>query len=330
MGHKNFKDYIFEDFIKDAYFRKWVYTTDEKANHFWDTFVRENPSKAVDIEKAKLFLEGIHEYYDSNKLSEAQIEEKYSEFISKHSSAGSPKIRVLKRNRKKVFNYAAAASIVILIAFSLFYTNSGTNYYTTAYGEYKKIELPDGTQVTLGANSKLRLAKKWDNTVDRKVWLDGEAYFNVKHIETNQAKFIVITDDVNVEVLGTAFNVDNRKEDTKVILDKGKIKLDIKGNLNKQLLMAPGEKITYKAKSRKLPEKQKANKDETSWRDGVMTYTNTPLHVVLSKMEDVYGIQLKLKDNALRDKEVTVGISITDQQVAVTTIERIIGTEFIK
>nr|WP_298928763.1 FecR domain-containing protein [uncultured Allomuricauda sp.] len=330
MSHKNFKNYLFEDFIKDSYFREWVYSPNEAVSAFWDAFLEEHPSKSLDIEKAKLFLEGVHEYYDSNRVSEAQIQEKYQEFVSKYANKTTGKIRVLKRNRKRVFNYVAAASIVVLVAFSLFYKNINTDYYTTAYGEYKKIELPDGTHVTLGANSKLRLAKKWDKAVDRKVWLDGEAYFNVTPIEETHAKFIVITDDVDVEVLGTAFNVDNRKEDTKVILDKGKIKLDIKGNLNKQLLMAPGEKITYKAKSRKLPEKQKAKKNETSWRDGVMTYTNTPLHVVLAKMEDVYGIQLKLKDNALRDKEVTVGVSITNQEVAITTIERIIGAEFIK
>lgn len=330
MGHKNISDYLFEDYIKDTYFRTWVYTPSENANIFWSDYLKENPNKSADIEKARLFLIGVQEYYDSNKISDFHVQEKYKEFIAKNQYAHSEPKLVLKRNKKRLFNYAAAASIVALIAFTFFYPSSKTNYYTTAYGEYKNIELPDGSQVTLGANSKLKLDEDWTLAADRKVWLEGEAYFNVTHLESAQAKFTVITNDLNVEVLGTAFNVDTRKEDTKVILDKGIIKLDIKDNLNKELLMKAGEKITYTSKSRKLPKRQKAKKDETSWRDGVITFNDTALHIVLSKMEDIYGIQLKLEDNTLKDKEVTVAIPITDKEVAISTIEKVLGVKFLK
>lgn len=330
MGSKNISHYLFEDYIKDTNFRAWVYTPNENMNVFWSDHIKNNPIKFEDIEKAKLFLIGVREYYDSNKIDDIQVEKKYQEFIGRHSTIKSIRPSIFKRNRNRIFNYSVAASILVLISFSLFYSSSYTNSYTTAYGEYKNIELPDGSQVTLGANSKLRLGDDWTLAADRKVYLEGEAYFNVKPIKTNHAKFTVITNDLNVEVLGTSFNVDNRKVDTKVILDEGKIKLNIKDNLNQQLLLNPGEKVVYVSKSRKLPAKAKAKKEETSWRDGVMIYTNTPLNIVLSKIEDIYGIQLKLKpqDEIFRDKEVTVGISITNKEMAVTTIEKVLGITF--
>lgn len=329
MRPKNISYYLFEDYIKDNYFRTWVYYPNQEVNIFWNDYLKENPHKSNDIEKAKLFLIGVQEYYDSNKISDIQVQKKYREFLTKTQYENSEPTLILNRNKKRLFNYAAAASIVALIAFTFFYPSSKTNY-STAYGEYKNIELPDGSHVTLGANSKLKLDEDWTLAVDRKVWLEGEAYFNVKPIESTQAKFTVITNDLNVEVLGTAFNVDTRKADTKVILDKGIIKLDIKDDLNKELLMKAGEKITYTSKSRKLPKRQKAKKDETSWRDGVITFNDAALHIVLSKMEDIYGIQLKIEDNTLKDKEVTVAIPITDKEVAIATIEKVLGVKLLE
>ena len=330
MGHKNIADYLFDDYIKDTYFRTWVYNPDQEVNTFWNDYLKKNPHKSNDIEKAKLFLSGVQEYYDSNKVADTLVNQKYEGFIAKYPNLKPKKATIIRRNKKRIFNYAAAASIIALIAFSFFYTTPKAKYYTTTYGEYKKIELPDGSQVTLGANSTLRLGEDWSITVDRKVWLEGEAYFNVKPIAATHTKFTVITNDINVEVLGTSFNIDNRKTYTKVILDKGIIKLDIKDSLNQELFLHPGEKITYTSKSRKLPKRQKAKKEETSWKDGVITFSDTALHIVLSKMEDIYGIQLKLEDNSLKDKEVTVAISITDKEVAIATIEKVLGVKFLE
>ena len=186
--------------------------------------------------------------------------------------------------------------------------------------------------VTLGANSELKLHKDWNSENDRKVWLKGEAYFKVKPNEVTSAKFVVITDDLNVEVLGTEFNVSNRLKNTKVILDKGKIKLNFKDALNEELFLSPGEKITYTSKSRKVPTKSKAEKNETSWRSGVMTFDDAPLVEVLRKMEDIYGVKLKLseKDNSLVDKKITIGIAINDKEVAIKTIEMVLGIKLLE
>lgn len=332
MGHKNISDYLFEDYIKDTNFRAWVYTPNENMNLLWNDHIKNNPANSNDIEKAKLFLIGVQEYYSNNKINDIQVHKKYEEFIAKNPNLKSERAPIFLRSKKRIYRYSVAATILALIGLVFFYNSPKPNSYSTAYGEYKNIELPDGSQVTLGANSKLRLGDDWTLAVDRKVWLEGEAYFNVKPIKSTKTKFTVITNDVNVEVLGTSFNVDNRKADTKVILDEGKIKLNIKDNLNQQLLLNPGEKVVYVSKSRKLPKKAIAKKEETSWRDGVMIYTNTPLNVVLSKIEDIHGIHLKLKpqDEIYRDKEVTVGVSITDKEVAVTTIEKVLGITFMK
>lgn len=85
--------------------------------------------------------------------------------------------------------------------------------YATQYGEQRVVELPDHSVVSLNANSTLRFRNDWSqaNTL-REVWLDGEAFFSVQKQEgaAGPAKFIVHTNDLDVEVLGTRFNVSNR------------------------------------------------------------------------------------------------------------------------
>ena len=74
-----------------------------------------------------------------------------------------------------------------------------------------EILLPDGSAVTLNANSKLQ----YYTHSARKVWLEGEAFFEVKKIPETAEPFQVVTNDLTITVLGTTFNVNSRNEQTK-------------------------------------------------------------------------------------------------------------------
>lgn len=330
MKYENTQEYIFEDFINDPSFRAWVFTPNDEVIAFWEGYKIEFPQKMDEINKSVLFLTEIREYYDAYKPSDFVVDKKFNEFIARHPNHNID-FKPSGGRKKRFYKYAVAASIAMLMVTVVFLNRSKT-VYSTAYGEYKKIELADGSVVTLGANSELELHEDWNSENDRKVWLKGEAYFKVKPNEVTSAKFVVITDDLNVEVLGTEFNVSNRLENTKVILDKGKIKLNFKDDLNEELFLSPGEKITYTSKSRKVPVKLKAEKNETSWKSGVITFDDSPLVEVLTKMEDIYGVRLKLneKDNSLLNKKITIGIAINDKEVAIKTIEMVLGIKLLE
>src|SRR5690606_15777064 len=95
---------------------------------------------------------------------------------------------------------------------------------TTGYGETRKINLPDGSLVVLNANSELKYESNWQQAPMREVWLQGEAFFEVVKT-TEEKQFIVHTGSLDVEVLGTQFNVHNRHQKVQVVLSSGKVKL---------------------------------------------------------------------------------------------------------
>ena len=114
---------------------------------------------------------------------------------------------------------------MLLLGVSLWYAwlAQSTSTYVTRYGETQTILLPDSSTVLLNANSRLTLSTDWTDT--REVWLEGEAFFRVRKIKritspasAEHVKFIVRTDRLNVEVLGTEFNVRQRSEKTAVLL----------------------------------------------------------------------------------------------------------------
>ena len=136
-----------------------------------------------------------------------------------------------------------AAIILVLVGIGGYYfvqNQPERIQYETAYGEIKSFVLPDGSLVKLHANSQVSFVEEWEVGVDREVFLKGEAYFEVEKKPQTQAKFSVFTNDLKVEVLGTEFNVDTRKEKTEVVLNEGSIKLQLKDQAKQRILMKPG------------------------------------------------------------------------------------------
>jgi ferric-dicitrate binding protein FerR (iron transport regulator) len=138
---------------------------------------------------------------------------------------------------------------VLLIAAGLgvwSYLRAGENAHTTHYGETARIKLPDGSMVVLNAHSTLTY-NDWSEGQTREVWLNGEAFFEVqkKHDATGRVKFVVHTGDLNVEVLGTRFNVSNRGLRTQIVLEEGKVRLRYEQETEKVIDMQPGELVEY-------------------------------------------------------------------------------------
>ena len=120
--------------------------------------------------------------------------------------------------------------------------------HKTNYGEILNIKLQDGSDVTLNSNSSL----SYNKNESRKVWLTGEAFFQVDKKVVTNAKFWVITDDLSVEVYGTSFNVNTKKKKTDVFLEEGSIWLSLKNGENKKMI--PGNYISYSSQQNKILE----------------------------------------------------------------------------
>lgn len=198
--------------------------------------------------------------------------------------------------------------------------------YQTAYGKVENIILPDGSSVTLNANSHLKYAAAWEENSHREVWLDGEAYFSVVHTANDQ-KFLVQTADLNVEVLGTEFNVNNRRGDTEVVLHTGKVKLDLTHNKETpEVVMQPGELVAYSAANQQITKKIVDPQQYSSWCKQELMLNNTSLTQIARVLEDYYGFEVNIPDD-LKDIKLsaTAQLSLKDTDVILTAIAEIYG-----
>ena len=189
----------------------------------------------------------------------------------------------------------------------------------TPFGKTQQVTLPDGSTVLLNANSQLRFSKNWSKTESRLVWLNGEAEFSVKHYDLPQGaaqKFIVHTEGVKVEVIGTRFNLLSRGEKCKLALYEGKVELQLtKHPEQESIAITPNEvvQVDNGAVVRILPIKKV--EVHQAWTKQHFEFDDTPLSEVALLVENTYGVKFVFKEEALKNKRLTA--SIPDDDVSV-------------
>jgi ferric-dicitrate binding protein FerR (iron transport regulator) len=175
----------------------------------------------------------------------------------------------------------------------------------TAYGETKTIVLPDQSQVTLNGNSQISFYPEWEDQKEREVWMTGEVFFDVVHTPSHKRFLVNTSEDFAIEVLGTTFNVNARSIRTRVVLNSGKIKLNIKDNIGKELVMAPGEMVEFEDN----PNQYKIGKVRaevfSSWKNNKLIFDNTPISEICLLIKETYGMEVQVKNKALLDHQVS-------------------------
>ena len=170
----------------------------------------------------------------------------------------------------------------------------------TPYGQLMVQQLPDGSEVTINANSRIRFANDWKDGGEREVWIEGEAFFHVRKT-LNHSKFIVHTDRFDVIVTGTQFNVVNRPRNANVMLHEGSVILH--GKDGQQLDMAPGDFVQWDGRNLRRRDVQRDS--VLAWRDRTLFFDRTPLKDVVGIIEDQYGVKVQLADSSLADSTIT-------------------------
>jgi len=236
-------------------------------------------------------------------------------------------------NRQRLL--MAAALIPILIVGIWFYSNSNksaikTIAYTTAYGEKKRLVLPDSSVVILNANSVLKITEQWNKEADRQVWLDGEAYFEVTKQAATKQKFIVYTKDVDIQVLGTRFNVNTRAEKSVIALEEGKIQLAFKNKTLQQLKLEnkptvkeiiPGEVAFVEAQQPVFINNHKTVTDYSGWVRNEFQFNKTPLIDIASMILNNYGYSILFENEALKEKAITGDLRAANLQELLTILD---------
>jgi ferric-dicitrate binding protein FerR (iron transport regulator) len=301
---KEYLSYTPEDFICDETFLAWFYKSNPEFVAFWDEWIEKHPQKKPHIEQALQMLHLLN--MQEKEPSDQAVKIAQSRMLASISDSEKSQevLRVSIYRRKQFMRIGIAASIALLLAFSiLFWWINQTVTYTTAYGEKRSVILPDESIVTLNGNSSIWYESTWKEDKDREVHLIGEAFFSVRH-KPSHTRFLVHTSQLQVEVLGTKFNVSDRKDKTQVVLLEGKVELThLKRNNKEKLLMKPGELVVVSPGERVMAQKIVKPEVYASWKDNELTFDETPLGEIASLLEENYGYQVTFSDAALAQKK---------------------------
>ncbi|SFD94613.1 FecR family protein [Flavobacterium phragmitis] len=165
------------------------------------------------------------------------------------------------------------------------------NIIRIPYGKKFEVQLSDGTLVHLNAGTSLRYPVQFVKNQNRQVYLLGEAYFEVE--KDKEHPFNVNTQNINVEVLGTKFNVDTYSENTStdVVLVEGKVSLckDQKTKEN-QVYLKPGEKGSNERGQSKIMTEQVNTEYYTAWVKGSLVFKNASFEDIIKKLERRYNV----------------------------------------
>lgn len=305
-----YSDFSVNDFTMDEYFQSWVFSPgDESARNFWQSWLANHPEKKADVAEARLILETIQ--FSNHTLSAEELAQLWNRI---HHVNVFPRD---SRNRSSQKNwwFAVAATLIGVISLVYFWTeNKPWKEYHTAYGETRTFVLPDGSSVVLNANSTLTLFSDWNNDPSREIWLDGEAFFSVVHKSNNQLFKVNTKEGVSVEVLGTTFNVYNRTNGTKVVLNSGQIRLNLPtAQSGEMIVMKPGEMVEYKEQH--YEKKEVDPQLYTAWTNNKIILDHTSLAEMVYMLKDSYGLDVKVSNPSLLEQTVSGSMPLGNAEI---------------
>lgn len=153
--------------------------------------------------------------------------------------------------------------------------------------EYSLI-LADGTKIYLNSESELRYPVKFSGN-ERRVFLKGEAYFDV--ITDKTKPFIVNVQELDIQVLGTAFNIMAYQDVPQIetTLERGCVKVE---GVGKQLILHPGMQAVFKKSDATLSSHEVNTKLYTSWKEDKMIFENMQMEELLQKLSRWYDFNV--------------------------------------
>jgi len=199
---------------------------------------------------------------------------------------------------RRWLRWGIAASVALLLGSGWVFRDSLLHEtHATAYGETRSLTLPDGSLVTLNANSRLRFPRFGFGKRTREVALTGEASFRVVHTPDDR-RFVVKTDQrFEVVVLGTEFTVYNRQRGGRVVLNRGKVQLRYdQGAITHQLMMKPGDAVTLDRRGHFRLRQLRQPENAAAWRENRFVFEETTLAEIAQLFEETYGLHLQIPD----------------------------------
>jgi ferric-dicitrate binding protein FerR (iron transport regulator) len=204
-----------------------------------------------------------------------------------------------------VLRYTASSEAIKPAAFNTLIVPRGGQY---------KIELADGSEIWLNAETRLRYPVHFGGVAKREVFLEsGEAYFKVKR--NTEMPFVVKAGGMDVQVLGTEFNVNTYTNNYATTLAHGSVRLS---GGTATTMLKPGEQGVY---TEGIFTRKAVDVDTyTAWKDGQIIFEEAPLEVVMNSLGRQYDFTFEFTSPALKERKFGGRLMRTQQIEDVLTI----------
>ncbi|TKG94914.1 DUF4974 domain-containing protein [Puteibacter caeruleilacunae] len=215
--------------------------------------------------------------------------------------------KVIRFNFRNVLKYAA----ILIITFTLGITanqyvfnpnndEATTNTLFVPPGQSATLTLSDGTRVWINSGSKLTYPSHFEKD-KREVALTGEAYFDVVH--NKEKPFRVATNSIDIQVLGTSFNVEAYKRDNFISTTLVEGKVELRSKSDKLITpLKPGQNAKYDRETNSMTISNIDTKLYTSWRNGRITFKDERIEDIARKLERWYNVRISIENEELKDQ----------------------------
>ena len=325
-----YKDFKAADFLADAYFVDTRFSTKAEDLSFWEQLLDLYPHLKAEMKLAYQWGDLLkRQPLATSSLDNKARWERMQQALPAYERKQNKHYTI-----RKYIGWTARIAAVFLVVFIGYELNQmGAKVANTAYGERRNMQLPDESFIQLNSNSKLEYVRNWKSDKPREVWLEGEASFNVKHTALKNRLqqddyFIVHVGELSLTVLGTKFNVKDRRNRIEVSLYEGSVQIDNANGL--QCVLKPGETFVYDRTKEKQEVLSEGAEKAMSWTRGELLVEHQNLSDIIEVLEDNFGYEVELKDSSLLSRRLTGVIPLTKAEDILFVIRHTMDLEIQK
>lgn len=325
---KRYAAFTMEDFVADEYFQEWVLRPNDESDLFWLAFQQSHSDQQSRINDARLFL-SLLRFRDNippKEKAEISLVNALAKIEAMEIDSEPQPVSIFRR----FWRVAAIWIIVLATAGSIYFLTGRQNniQVSTSYGQLDTVFLPEQSNIVLNANSSLSY-KKFKKGEPREVWLDGEAFFTVRHLADN-SRFLVHTGDAIVEVLGTSFNIRKRRGRIEIALLTGSIRILVKKGAAQPIIMKPGEVVSTDTAFSKIVLSSANTGNNAAWTQKRLVLNDPTVQEIVNYLEDIYGKKILLGSPAIAFKKVEGPILLDSLQDALFVLSTVLNVNIVE
>ncbi len=270
--------------------------TTSGENRQVEAWIAETPGNRRYFEHFKLIWDSSRELAAQSTVSE---EDAWQRFQNRVKTGNSTQIGRVRSMNLRMSAWRVAAMLVatagILAMIYFLPGNSDTPVVLAAANTSQVDTLPDGSVITLNKHSSLSYEGAY-NKKERKVALNGEAFFKVAH---NKSKpFVVHVNGVTVTVTGTSFNIKTHGDKTEVIVETGSVQVS---NGRQTVALTPRQKVVVGGEADSLMKEGVTDQLYSYYRDKVFVCDNTPLWKLVEVLNEAYDANIVIQSKEKRN-----------------------------